>query len=471
MHIHLIGVGGIAMGNLAAMLKSAGHRVSGSDKNLYPPMSDRLREWDIETLPFDAENVKSKDLIIVGNAMSRGNPEVEEMLNLNLNYMSMSQALGEFFLKGKKVIVIAGTHGKTTTTFLTDHLLSQSGKKPGLFAGGVRADGMDGFRIGESEYFVIEGDEYDTAFFDKHSKFMHYRPWQLILTSIEFDHADIFNSMDEYLTAFKRVIRLVPSRGGIIANAAYPHIKNILKDYRFSHVQYYGPDRLKKKFPGISTYSMKHESVHFSDFNNFEKFPLIGEFNAANALASSLASFRTGLSKEQIHDGIASFPGVLRRQQIRVDRIKCGVTDSPVTFIEDFAHHPTAVKTTIEAIRNRYPGRKIWVLFEPRSATSHRKIFQEEYVHSFKKANYVLLTDVFNPEKVRAGDKLNVKKLLSDIEKSGTAETFYAPSADNMMQLFKKQFKQNVKGDVIAVMSNGAFGGIYKEMDVFLNSL
>ncbi|MDH5655655.1 MAG: Mur ligase family protein [Spirochaetia bacterium] len=470
MHVHLIGVGGIAMGNLAAMFKARGDRVTGSDRNLYPPMSERLLEWGIETLPFKAENVHSADLIIVGNVISRGNPEVEEMLNLNLNYMSMSGALSEFFLKGKNVIVAAGTHGKTTTTFLVDHILSQSGKKPGLFAGGVRADGMDGFRIGESEYFVIEGDEYDTAFFDKHSKFMHYRPKYLILTSIEFDHADIFADFDEYRTAFKRLLRLIPSEGGVVANASCPNVVNLLKDYSLSEVLFYGSCN-KKKLKNFSEYEMDGAKVSFKKYFSVDSFPMIGEYNAANSLAALLVSLKAGLNMEQIQKGIKSFPGVLRRQQFRVNRETCVGRDVPVAVIEDFAHHPTAVKSTLEGVKKRFPDRKIWALFEPRSATSHRNIFHNEYSDAFRKADYIFISEVFNPSKVSSREKLNVRKLVGEISARKKYPAVYARNPQDLLTVFKKQFVQSKKGDVIVVMSNGSFGGIYRELDGFINSL
>ncbi|MEQ9367168.1 MAG: Mur ligase domain-containing protein, partial [Leptospirales bacterium] len=222
MHIHLTGVGGVAMGNLAAMLKQSGHSVTGSDGPLYPPMSDKLRDWGIPVRAFDERNIRSKDggdvdLVVIGNAISRGNAEVEYVLNERVPYMSMSAALSEFYLKDKEVIVVAGTHGKTTTTFLIDHLLSAGGVSPGLFAGGVRGDGMDGWRVSpESPYFVIEGDEYDTAFFDKSAKFLHYRPRYLVVTSIEFDHADIYENERLYRRSFERLLRLVPSAGLVV---------------------------------------------------------------------------------------------------------------------------------------------------------------------------------------------------------------------------------------------------------------
>ncbi|MCE9499240.1 MAG: UDP-N-acetylmuramate--alanine ligase, partial [Leptospira sp.] len=216
MKIFLIGIGGIAMGNLAYMLKSIGHDVSGSDENLYPPMSTKLDEWGLNPkIGYNAENVRSSDLVIIGNAISRGNPELEEVLNTGMEYMSMPQAIGHFFLKKKKVIVIAGTHGKTTTTFLLHHLLKETGFSPGLFVGGIRKDGLPGFEIGQGEYFVIEGDEYDSAFFDKSSKFLHYKPYYLILTSLDFDHADIFPDLESIKVMFRRVLNLVPSKGKV----------------------------------------------------------------------------------------------------------------------------------------------------------------------------------------------------------------------------------------------------------------
>ncbi|MCB1318851.1 MAG: hypothetical protein KDK34_01285, partial [Leptospiraceae bacterium] len=347
MHIHLVGVGGVAMGNLAAMLQAGGHTVSGSDHALYPPMSDKLREWGIDAHPFDAANLQRKhpDLCIIGNAISRGNVEVEYILNERLPYTSMAAALFDFFLKDKQVIVIAGTHGKTTTTFLMDHVLSEADRPPGLFAGGVRADGMNGFRVSDSQYFVIEGDEYDTAFFDKAAKFLHYRPKYLILTSVEFDHADIYENKRAYQKSFQHLLRLVPGKGSVIAAAEDRGVRQVLRDYHLAPIHWYASERFTRKKASalreigikppyvqkenrgvsndspiaLSAFSRKARTVQFDWPGTIEDFALLGEHNTANAQAVSILAAKLGLDPERVRGALQNFPGVLRRQQVRLD--------------------------------------------------------------------------------------------------------------------------------------------------------
>lgn len=457
MRIHVTGVGGVAMGNLAAMLRRLGHTVTGSDRDLYPPMSDRLKEWKIEARNFDAANVRDVDLCIIGNVISRGNPEVEAVLNSSVPYMSLPQALFEFFLKSRHVVVAAGTHGKTTTTFLTHHILSEAGLKPGLFAGGVRADGMDGFAIPDSKYFVIEGDEYDSAFFDKGSKFLHYRPRYLIIGAIEFDHADIFKDINEYMLPFRRLIRMIPSEGLVVANYDSPGVRTVLKDYNFSKLEWIS-NRSQK---GISGFQRKQGRIYLDGVGSLPKFPLIGDYNARNALAAVRVALALGIRPEVIRDAIGTFPGVMRRQQIRFE-------NNAITMIEDFAHHPTAVSETIAAARQSFPGRKVTVLFEPRSASSHRLEFQADYARAFQKADNVYITEVFNQKKVSSSERLNVKALVSGLGKKKKGMFAYAKDPQTLLASFQRKFSRSKSGDVILVLSNGAFGGIYKSLEKFL---
>ena len=489
MRIHFIGVGGVAMGNMAAMAKKAGHEVSGSDRALYPPMSDRLKDWGIEAREFSEENVGKADLYVIGNAISRGNPEVEKILNLGLPYESMAGALKRFFLNDKDVIVVAGTHGKTTTTFLVDHILSENGEKPGLIVGGVRGDGMEGFRISDSRHFVIEGDEYDTAFFDKHPKFLHYRPRHLILTSIEFDHADIYRDLFDYDRSFQRLLRLIPSEGSVTACATDSGVRRVMEGYQFSPVQWYGKtedggkstkakSRKTKggqgKLPADSSgFIREGRKVTFDGIGTIENFPLIGDHNTSNALAAALVALRIGIPAEGIRKALASFPGVLRRQQIRME-LDASEKFGPLTFMEDFAHHPTAVKETIAAVADAYPERAIHVLFEPRSATSHRNIFQKEYGKSFNRASHLYMTEVFDLHKVDRKEKLDVKgliKVLDDRLSKKKGGAVYGASPDKLLEKFAKKFRRSKKGDVVLVLSNGAFGGIYRKLEVFFHRI
>ena len=493
------------MGNLAAMLKQSGHTVTGSDGPLYPPMSDKLRDWGIPVRAFDERNLLSEgggtiDLVVIGNAISRGNAEVEYALNERVPYMSMSAALREFYLKDKAVIVVAGTHGKTTTTFLIDHLLTKGGVAPGLFAGGVRGDGMDGWRVSpKSPFFVIEGDEYDTAFFDKAAKFLHYQPRYLVLTSIEFDHADIYENEREYRRSFKRLLRLVPSAGLVVACASDRGVREVLTGYEYSAVQWYASAAFAKRkhkqtnvsrtdlglAGGLFSFERRGRQVDFDCPGRVERFALIGEYNTANALAASLVAKNAGVPEAKIIQGLTDFPGVLRRQQIRLDVEATRKAGTPLTLIEDFAHHPTAVVATIAAVREAYVGRTLHVLFEPRSATSHRNIFQRRYATAFRKAHCVYLADIFNKKKVPANERLDVRALVAAIraKNSGSSTGAAGKSArraivefgedpDDLFAKFRKNFRCTPKaGDVVLVLSNGAFGGIYTKLDEYLAEL
>ena len=478
MKIHLIGVGGVAMGNLAAMFQKEGHQVSGSDRALYPPMSDRLADWGIDVKEFDEKNIGSADLYIIGNAISRGNPEVEKILNQKLPFESMAGALRRFFLQGKEVVVVAGTHGKTTTTFLIDHILQEAGERPGLFVGGVRGDGMEGFRNSNSRFFVIEGDEYDTAFFDKHPKFIHYNPRYLVLTSVEFDHADIYRDRFDYERSFRRLLRLIPSEGLVAACADDPGVRRVLDGFALAPVEWYGKEKGKKgkkeKSGGMNQTSFQRDGrdVLISGAGRVDDFSLIGDHNTANATAAWILGRRMGIPPEIILRAFRTFPGVLRRQQIRREISAARKSGAPVTLMEDFAHHPTAVKETLRAVKEAYPGRKVHVLFEPRSATSYRNIFQKEYSRAFRGADSVFICEVYDRKKVEAPERLDVKKLIRDIQTGSPKTTVgYGKDPAKLRKAFEKSFKPSRKGDLILVLSNGAFGGIYQPLEAFLDAL
>lgn len=473
------------MGNLAAMLKEAGHVVSGSDQNLYPPMSDRLNEWGIDARHYAAENPAGADLVIVGNAISRGNPELEYVLNQRIPYTSMAAALRRFFLEGKRVIVVAGTHGKTTSTFLIDHILSVCDRPPGLFVGGLRADHMPGYRLSDSPFFVIEGDEYDTAFFDKASKFFHYRPEFLQLTSVEFDHADIFADKNHYRLAFERLLKLIPSQGRVIAALDDKGVRKVTSDYDLAPVLYYSAGKQTKKQTEAYRFIRKGRHVNFDGIGNVVDFPLIGRHNTANAHGAALLCREAGIEPEKICQALQTFPGVMRRQQIRYE-------DEDSVFIEDFAHHPTAVEETIHAVSDAYPGSTLHVLFEPRSASSHRKIFEKSYAEAFRKADFVYISDVYNREKVAKKERINIAAIVKNIANKKKKNAYFAENPAELFLTFKKVYsdqkgyrKKGIKKktgkeftasqgekpgkkNVILAMSNGAFGGIYPEIDRFL---
>ena len=444
MNIHLLGVGGVAMGNLAALLKQLGHDVTGSDEKLYPPMSDKLVTWGIEARPFSEKNIGRADLYVIGNALSRGNPEVERVLSDGLDYVSMPQALARFVLCGKQVVVVAGTHGKTTTTFLTHHLITQaSGKTAGLFAGGVRGDGHDGFCLAtDSPFFVIEGDEYDSAFFDKHSKFLHYRPRYLVLTSIEFDHADIFADESDVRRTFARLLRIVPGNGLVVAAAVDAGVRRALKNYTHAPIAWYG-----------------RSAAGFSFLEDPQLFPLIGRHNRWNAEAAMTLARHLDLPETQLREALRTFPGVLRRAQTRLELPAAGEV-GPVLFLEDFAHHPTAVRETIDGLRVRYPGRTLHALFEPRSATSRRNVFQEAYTQALGRADVVYLVNIHEPARIPPANRLNVRAIVRELQQSRPAH--YARDPQALLLEFRRRFRRTPgKGDVVLAMSNGAFGGIY----------
>lgn len=454
MKIFLVGIGGIAMGNLARMLQEIGHEVSGSDQDLYPPMSTMLEKWGILTVKgFHKENVHGKDLIIIGNAISRGNPEVEEVLNQGIPYMSMPQAIREFFLKDKKTIVIAGTHGKTTTSFLVHHILKELGLSPGLFVGGIRKDGFPGFEVGGGKYFVIEGDEYDSAFFDKGSKFLHYKPYYLILTALDYDHADIFPDIEAIKTQFRRLLRLVPEKGKVFYWQGSKELQSLVKEF---HYLKFEPYEIGKKG---SILEYKKSVLKWKKDGTVLKPKLIGIHNYRNAEAAlRLALSISPELENKIQEAFLSFPGVKRRQEILYE-------DSKTIVIEDFAHHPVAIQETIRAIQEAYPGFKIISLFEPRSATSHRNVFQKEFSKCFLGSALVFVTEVYNIKKVPKKEKLDVKKLCQKTLKESRALGIYCKNPKDLISKLKKMLialkDENI---VLLAMSNGSFGGIYGEL-------
>ncbi len=517
MRIHLIGIGGVAMGNLAAMFKSQGHFVTGSDNKLYPPMSDKLKEWGIPVEVFSEKNIQDKDLCIVGNVISRGNVEVEALLNQNhTNYMSMPQALKEYFLKNKECIVIVGTHGKTTTSFLMTHLLKVANIEHGFFAGGVSQDGLDGFSVSEGKYFVIEGDEYDTSFFDKAPKFLHYKPRYVIIQALEFDHLDIYKDYDSYKRAFLNLFRLIPNKGLLIANQGNLGVSELLKEYMFSPVLSYRSQDLvrvgsplKRKSPPIF-FEIHGKKYDLSFILSLKNFTLMGRHNRMNALSVSLMGIYLGIDLKTIERALESFRGVMRRQQLRLDippknlqlhlpRTKKVKGSGGVSFIEDFAHHPGALKAIIESVKEMYPKRKLHVLFEPRSASSHRNIFQREYQTYLSKADVIYLCEVFNRNKVPFSERLNVKEIvkclnhkdskvkslsknskvkkdilskLGSLKKNTKNErAYYGKEPEALFRVFQKKFKNSSQGDVILALSNGSFGGIYEKLEKFLKNM
>jgi len=459
MRIHLIGVCGTAMATLAALLKQRGHDVRGSDQNMYPPMSDFLVEQGITTLTgYRGEHiVDDLDLVVVGNAISRGNPELETVLERKVRYCSLPEAVRDHFLWEARSVVLAGTHGKTTTTSLTSWLLTHAGRDPSMLVGGIALNfGVQGssYRLGAGREFVIEGDEYDSAFFDKTAKFLKYLPDVAVIGNIEFDHADIYADLDAVLLAFRRLVNLVPRNGLLLLGADSPHAHELVR-LAVSPVETFGlgsdatwrADDIHHR-DGVTRFLVRRREEPFGSFES----PLLGEHNVRNALAAIAVGAYLGLSPSVLAEGLRSFKGIKRRLET------VGVVDG-VTVLDDFAHHPTAVHETLSALRVGYPGRRIWAVFEPRSASSCRRVFQEDFARAFGGADEVILSAVFRSSLPEA-ERLDVDQLVSDLLVRGQR----ARHVHEIDAIVSTIVDEHESGDVVVLMSNGGFGGIHQKL-------
>lgn len=452
----MIGVCGIAMGTLAGMLKAMGHNVTGSDANVYPPMSDKLTEWGIKIYNgYDADNVGSPELVIIGNAVSRGNPEAEFVLDSGLPYISMAQALRNFFLKDKETIAVSGTHGKTTTTALLFHILESAGEDPSCLIGGVSKNLNSNFKIGKGKYFIIEGDEYDSAFFEKIPKFILYKPQHLILTSLEFDHADIYSSLDEIKLWFKRLVNIIPSRGHVIYSSEYNNLEYAVKDsfsvctsygqissgYNYKFTEYSG------SFSFFRIISEKSGTIEF-------KTKLLGDYNLANITAAAAMALELGIEKDRIVKAVETFEGVKRRQELIFE-------NKGLRIYEDFAHHPTAINFFLNELRRRFPESMIWAVYEPRSATSRRNVFQNELPDAFNSADRILIKNPFNLNSVPRDERIDIESVVNSIRKKNKEAEIYNDVDLIIDNIFDNLTTDN---DIIAIMSNGGFDGIYAKI-------
>ena len=470
-HIHLIGICGTAMASLAGMLKQRGFRVTGSDAAAYPPMSEFLSELGIPVAqPFDARNLEPHpDLIVVGNAISRGNPELEHVLDQRIPFCSLPQLLHEEFLRGKEVLVVAGTHGKTTTTSMMAWIFHTAGMQPSFLIGGIAENFGSSFHVGQGKHFILEGDEYDTAFFDKGPKFLHYFPDAVILTSVEFDHADIYKDLDAVETAFKRLVNLVPRRGRIIAfdgmagdAAEIASLERCLSK-AFCPVEHYGASPradwqiANLKFEAErTTWSVLHSGRPWMDL----EFPLAGEYNVWNATAAAAMATAYGISKEEIAAALKTFKSVKRRLEVKAQV-------NGITIIDDFAHHPTAIAGTLKALRARYPGARLWAILEPRSNTLRRRVLQADLARSLALADEVVVAAIFRSEAVPANERLELPELATQIQKHGRRARLLA-DADEIVKTTAVEMRS---GDVVAILSNGGFGGIYEKLPARLRLL
>jgi UDP-N-acetylmuramate: L-alanyl-gamma-D-glutamyl-meso-diaminopimelate ligase len=450
--VHFTGIGGTAMASAAAAMQDRGFAVTGSDQNVYPPMSTFLAGKQIEVMNGYAErNLAHKpDLVVIGNAISRGNPEAEFVLDHKLRYCSLPELLKEFFIRGKRSIVVAGTHGKTTTTALLAWVFEHNKLNPGFLLGGIPNNLGQGARFTDSEWFIIEGDEYDTAFFDKRSKFVHYQPEVGIINNLEFDHADIFENLDAIKKTFSHFIRIIPRNGLLLVNGDDANLAPLLNVTHCPVKRFgLGEDNAVHAFnirygPTASEFEIPSFKFHLN---------LIGEFNVRNALAVVACAKHCGLKNHQIQSAFETFKGVKRRMEVR------GIAGG-VTLIDDFGHHPTAIRETLAALRVKYPAQKIWALFEPRSNTTRRNVFQTDLVGAFGRADAVVVSQVARLEQIAPEERLNPEKLMQDLKASGRDAT-YLPDADSIVAHVAK----NVQGgDIVVVFSNGGFGGIHAKL-------
>lgn len=449
--IYLAGICGTGMAALAAMLKSRGYEVRGSDENVYPPMSTFLEKSRIPVLQgFDPSHLSPHpDLIIIGNALSRGNPEVEYILNHRLHYTSLPAALYDFFIRDKYACVVTGTHGKTTTTSLLAWILEACGQAPGFFIGGIAENFGQGARAAEGEHFVIEGDEYDSAFFDKGAKFLHYRPDLLIINNVEYDHADIYKNLDEIKTAFRRLVNLVPANGHIIANGEDPMVRRVC-ERAFTPVHFFGLSGesqwraadLSSCEEGTS-FTIHHRGSAVASIHTI----LMGEHNVRNVLAAFAAAIQLGLPPAEVAAAISSFKGVHRRMT------QIGNVDGVYVF-DDFAHHATAVRETLRGARQRFGQRRIWAIFEPRTASAKRKVFESLYYTAFDDADRIVLAPLHRPDKVAAEERLSVEAIVAHLQQRGKSATILPPG-EEMLHYLLAEVRP---GDVFVFMSNGDFG-------------
>jgi len=449
---HFLGICGTAMASVAAALEERGFKVTGSDENVYPPMSKFLEEKGIALKAgYRAENIPADaDVVVIGNAMKRGNPEVEAVLNRKLFYLSLPEVLKNYFLRGRHNLVVTGTHGKTTTTALLAWIMEKAGRKPGYLIGGIPKNFGQGARLNDSKHFVIEGDEYDTAFFDKRSKFIHYLPELVIVNNIEFDHADIFKNIDEIKLSFRRLLNIVPQNGMVLLNGDDPNCVEVAKDCLAQMIEVGFSKNCAQRIRDI-TYSAEGSAFKLGE-DRFE-IPLIGEFNVHNAAMAATAARFYEVPKAKIDAAFKSFTGIARRLELRGEA-------GGVKVIDDFAHHPTAIAQTLQALRHHYRGQRLWAVFEPRSNTTRRAIFQEELPEALKLADGVFISQVAKLEQIPQAERLNPERVVAAIAEAGRL-AFYERNADAIVDRIIPMLRPK---DVVAVFSNGGFDNIHEKL-------
>src|SRR2546429_6472255 len=451
-HIHLIGICGTAMASLAGMLRQRGFRVSGSDAAAYPPMSVFLESLGIiVSESFAVTNLEPRpDLVVVGNAISRGNVELEHVLDEHIPLHSLPQILHDEFLRGKEVLVVAGTHGKTTTTSMLAWIFHTAGIQPSFLIGGIAENFSSSFQLGQGKHFILEGDEYDTAFFDKGPKFLHYFPDGLTLSAVEFDHADIYKDLDAVETAFKRLVNLVPRRGRIVAFDTGESLERSLERALCPVERYGASDNATWRVtdlrlePTRTTWSVLRNGEAWANF----EFALAGEYNVSNATAAAALAASCGISKDEIAAALKTFKSVKRRLEVRAQV-------NGVTIIDDFAHHPTAIAGTLTALRSRYPGARVWAILEPRSNTLRRNVLQNDLAKSLAMADEVVVANVFKSDAIPEAERLDLGSLAAQIQGHGRRARI-VPVADGIARLLAPAMG---RGDVVAILSTVGLGG------------
>ena len=440
------------MGSIAAALHQRGFKVTGSDENVYPPVSIFLEKRGIVLQEgYRAENIPADaDMVVIGNAMKRGNPEVEAVLSRKLLYLSLPELLRNYFLRGRHNLVVTGTHGKTTTTALLAWIMEEAGREPAYLIGGLPKNFGQGARLNDSKYFVIEGDEYDSAFFDKRSKFIHYLPELLIVNNIEFDHADIFNNLDEIKLSFRRLLNIVPQNGMVLVNGDDPNCVEVAKDCLAQLVEVGFSNNCAQRIRDVA-YSAKGSRFKLGE-ETFE-VPLIGEFNVRNAAMAAIAARFYDVPKTKIDTAFKSFSGIARRQEVRGEA-------RGVKVIDDFGHHPTAIANTLQALRHRYRGHRLWAIFEPRSNTMRRAVFQRQLPDALSLADGVFISQVAKVEQIPEEERLNPGAVVDAVAEAGRP-AFYEQSADAIVDRIVPMLRAK---DVVVVFSNGGFDNIHEKL-------
>ena len=440
------------MASVAAALQERGFKVSGSDENVYPPMSTFLQKKGITLKQgYRAENVPvDADVVVIGNVMKRGNPEVEAVLNRKLFYLSLPEVLKNYFLRGRHNLVVTGTHGKTTTTALLAWIMEKAGRKPGYLIGGIPKNFGEGARLNDSKYFVIEGDEYDTAFFDKRSKFVHYLPELVIVNNIEFDHADIFKDLDEIKLSFRRLLNIVPQNGMVILNGDDSNCVEVARNCLAQMIEVGFSKNCAQR---IREVAYSPESSKFKLGEDVFEIPLIGEFNVRNAAMAATAARFYDVPKTKIDSAFKSFSGIARRLELRGEA-------RGVKVIDDFGHHPTAIVQTLQALRNRYRRHRLWAVFEPRSNTTRRAVFQQQLPDAFQFADGLFISQVARLEQIPEDERLKPERVVAAIAKTGRP-AFYERNADAIVDRIVPMLRPK---DVVVVFSNGGFDNIHEKL-------